>query len=104
MGQVAWVRCPTQPVQTDSQQPSSVPRVVGASFGPSTIGLSVLRVEKDSVAARAGLRPGDVITHINGRNIVALYWENAVALLTKSDASVSVRLIGREERILAFPQ
>lgn len=79
-------------------------RVVGASFGPNTMGISVLQVDKNSVAAHAGLRSGDLITQINGRNIAALYWENAVALLTRADASVSVRLVGNEERILTFPQ
>ena len=90
-------------VSQTQQGPPSVPRVVGASFGPSTIGLGVLGVEKGGVAAHAGLRPGDVITHINGRNVVALYWENAAALLT-TDASVTVRLIGNAERVLVFPQ
>ena len=94
----------TQPVQAAAQEPSSVPRVVGASFGASTMGLSVLQVDKNSVAARAGLKSGDLITQINGRNVAPLYWEIAVALLTSADASVSVRLIGNEERILTFPQ
>jgi archaellum component FlaG (FlaF/FlaG flagellin family) len=95
---------PTQPVQMDSQEPSSVPRVVGASFGANTMGLSILQVDKNSVAARAGLQSGDLITQINGRNIAPLYWENAVALLTTAGTSVSVRLMGNEERILTFPQ
>jgi PDZ domain len=87
------------------RQPPPAPRVVGASFAPSTMGIGVLSVDKDSAASRAGLRAGDLITHINGRNVAPLYWENAVALLTTSGSSVSVRLMGsNEERTITYPQ
>jgi len=92
-----------QPAHVDSANPPSIPRLVGASFGPSTMGIGVLHVDKNTPASRAGLRAGDLITHINGRNVAPLYWENAVALLTTSGSSVTVRLMGNEERILSFP-
>jgi PDZ domain len=95
---------PVQQTQANSGTLPTVPRVVGATFAPSTMGIGVLSVDKNSAASRAGLRAGDLITHINGRNVAPLYWENAVALLTTSGSSVSVRLMGsNEERVLTFP-
>jgi len=90
-------------VQVNSGTLPTVPRVVGATFGQSAMGIVVFRVDKGGVASLAGLKPGDQITHINGRNIAPLYWENAVALLTTSGSAVSIRLMGNEERILTFP-
>lgn len=97
------VATPVQQTQVKSETVPAVPRVVGATFGPGTQGISVLSVDKNSVAARAGLRAGDLITHISGRDVTGLYWEYAVAYLT-TGKSVSVRLMGRdEERVLSFP-
>ena len=98
------IATPVQQTQVNSGTLPPAPRVVGATFAPSTMGIGVLSVDKDSAASRAGLTAGDLITHINGRNIAPLYWENAVALLTTSGAAVSVRLMGSDkERVLSFP-
>jgi hypothetical protein len=91
-------------MQESPTKPPSSPRVIGAAFGPSTMGLSVVQVDKNGVASRAGLRPGDLITQINGRDVSALYWQYAVSLITSSGPSVSVRLMGDQERILTFPK
>ena len=89
------VRKPTTP-------PSAHRRVVGATFGPHPQGLAVLDVDKKGVAARAGLKVGDLITEIDGRATAPIYWEYAAALLTTSGNTVTVKVLGKGELVLSF--
>jgi PDZ domain len=77
-------------------------RVVGATFGPHPQGLAVLGIDKNGVAARAGLRVGDLITEVDGRATAPIYWEYAMALLTSSGNTVTVKVLGRGELVLSF--
>jgi predicted metalloprotease with PDZ domain len=77
-------------------------RVVGATFGPHPQGLAVLGIDKNGVAARAGLKVGDLITEINGRETAPIYWEYAAALLTTGGDTVTVKVLGRGEFVLSF--
>jgi hypothetical protein len=82
--------------------PMNPPRLVGANFGPSPEGLAVISVDKGGVAARAGLKAGDIITHIDGHGTAALYWEYAAARLTQGANTVTVYVLGKGERTLSF--
>jgi serine protease Do len=52
-------------------------------------GAVVTRVDPRSIAARAGIRPGDVITEINGQKITSA--ADASGALDKADLSKGVR-------------
>jgi len=77
-------------------------RVVGATFGPHPQGLAVLGIDKNGVAARAGLKVGDLITEIDGRETAPIYWEYAAALLTTGGNTVTIKVLGRGEFVLSF--
>jgi membrane-associated protease RseP (regulator of RpoE activity) len=99
---------PHDPPQTESpaiRKPASQTahrRVVGATFGSNPQGLAVLGIDKNGVAARAGLRVGDLITEIDGRATAPIYWEYAAALLTTRGNTVRVKVLGRGELVLSF--
>jgi membrane-associated protease RseP (regulator of RpoE activity) len=96
---------PKTPPQTKSRPrvaQSARRRVVGATFGPHPQGLAVLGIDKNGVAARAGLKVGDLITEIDGRATAPIYWEYAAALLTSSGNTVTVKVLGRGELVLSF--
>jgi PDZ domain/PEGA domain len=79
-------------------------RDIGATFGASDQGLSVISINKNGPAARAGLKRGDVITQINGQQTAPLYWKNAETLLSTTSESVQLEVLGKGERILTFAQ
>ena len=79
-------------------------RDLGAIFGASDLGLSVISVDKYGPAARAGLKRGDIITEINGQQTAPLYWRNAEALLSVAGDTVQLEILGKGERTLSFAQ
>jgi len=54
---------------------------IGVAVGPERRGLLIARVFDSSPAARAGLRPGDVIVAVNGRSLQGLSADQATALI-----------------------
>lgn len=70
------------------------------SFGLSDPrGVAVTSVPEDTPADRGGIRPGDVITHINGETVVDYYDAlNRVASLQPGEEAV-VTLIRGEEKL-----
>jgi PDZ domain len=92
----------TAPVARKPSGQTARKRVVGASFGPHPQGLAVLGIAKNSVAARAGLKVGDLITEIDGRPTAPIYWEYAAALLTSGGNTVTIEVMGRGELVLSF--
>lgn len=66
---------------------------IGVSVGPEHRGLLIARVFDSSPAARAGLKPGDLITAVNGRSLTGLSSETATALIKGppgTDVSIAV--------------
>ncbi len=79
------------------------PRLARAFGIDTTAGVVVSRVEVDSPADQAGLRPGDVVLELNGRRIVnAATMRNAIGLL-RVGQRVAVRVVrdGREHTLEA---
>ena len=77
---------------------------VGMTVEEIERGLRVLTVYKGSPADRGGLKPGDVITHVNGRSISGESSEESTTRI-KGPAGTSVRLTVRskgEERVLTL--
>jgi carboxyl-terminal processing protease len=54
---------------------------IGVAVGPQHRGLSIAHVFDSSPAARAGLKPGDVIVGVNGRKLEGLSADSATALI-----------------------
>jgi carboxyl-terminal processing protease len=54
---------------------------IGVAVGPEHRGLRIVRVFDSSPAARAGLKPGDLIVAVNGRKLEGLPPDTAVALV-----------------------
>jgi carboxyl-terminal processing protease len=54
---------------------------IGVSVGPEHRGLLIARVFNSSPAARAGLKPGDLIVAVGGRKLEGLSGDAAVALI-----------------------
>jgi carboxyl-terminal processing protease len=69
---------------------------VGMTVEEIERGLRVLTVYKGSPADRGGLRPGDVITHVDGRSIAGESSEESTTRI-KGPAGTSVRLTVRSE-------
>jgi carboxyl-terminal processing protease len=64
---------------------------IGVSVGPERRGLLIARVFDSSPAARAGLKPGDLIVAVNGRKLEGLSADAAIALI-KGVPGTNVRL------------
>jgi carboxyl-terminal processing protease len=64
---------------------------VGMTVEEVRRGLRVLTVYRDSPAARGGVKPGDVITEVNGRSIAGRSSEESTARI-KGEAGTSVTL------------
>ncbi len=64
---------------------------IGVAVGPHRRGLLIARVFDSSPAARAGLKPGDVIVAVNGRKLEGLSADAATALI-KGVPGTDVRL------------
>jgi carboxyl-terminal processing protease len=69
---------------------------VGMTVEAIPRGLRVLTVYEDSPAARGGLRPGDLITHVNGRSIAGASSEESTTRI-KGPAGTAVRLTVRSD-------
>ena len=69
---------------------------VGMTVEEIERGLRVLTVYKGSPADRGGLRPGDVITHVNGRSIAGESSEESTTRI-KGPAGTSVKLTVRSK-------
>jgi carboxyl-terminal processing protease len=69
---------------------------VGMSVDEVERGLRVLTVYEGSPAARGGLEPGDVITHVDGRSIAGQSSEESTTRI-KGPAGTSVRLTVRSD-------
>jgi carboxyl-terminal processing protease len=69
---------------------------VGMTVEEIPRGLRVLTVYEDSPAARGGLRPGDVITHVDGRSIAGASSEESTTRI-KGPAGTPVRLTVRTD-------
>src|SRR5688572_11304003 len=69
---------------------------VGMTVEEIERGLRVLTVYKGSPADRGGLRPGDVITHVDGRSIAGESSEESTTRI-KGPAGTSVRLTVRSK-------
>src|SRR5438105_4280897 len=54
---------------------------IGVAVGPERRGLLIARVFDSSPAARAGLKPGDLIVNVNGRRLEGLSPDSAIALI-----------------------
>jgi carboxyl-terminal processing protease len=74
---------------------------IGVAVGPQRRGLLIGRVFDSSPAARAGLRPGELIVAVNGRRLEGLSADAAIALI-KGVPGTDVR-IGIERRSAARP-
>lgn len=70
---------------------------VGMTVDKVDDGLKVISVYEGSPAARGGLRPGDVITHVNGRSIASASSEESTTKI-KGPAGTAVRLTVRTEK------
>jgi Zn-dependent protease with chaperone function len=86
------------PPPASSESAVSIEHVAGATFGPHDLGLLVRSVAPNGLAARAGLQRGDIITKINGHYTASLYWEYAEALLTNDGDSVTLTVLGQQDR------
>jgi carboxyl-terminal processing protease len=70
---------------------------IGVAVGPDRRGLLIARVFDSSPAARARLRPGDLIVAVNGRKLAGLAPDAAAALI-KGPPGTDVELGIRERR------
>jgi carboxyl-terminal processing protease len=70
---------------------------VGMTVEKVDDGLKVITVYDGSPAARGGLRPGDVITHVDGRSIAGASSEESTTKI-KGPAGTAVRLTVRSEK------
>jgi carboxyl-terminal processing protease len=70
---------------------------IGVEVNPDRSGLLIARVFDSSPAARARLRPGDVIVAVNGRRLAGVAPQTAAALI-KGPPGTDVQLAVRERR------
>jgi carboxyl-terminal processing protease len=70
---------------------------VGMTVDSVDDGLKVITVYEGSPAARGGLRPGDVITHVDGHSIAGASSEESTTKI-KGPAGTAVRLTVRSEK------
>src|SRR5271166_4240472 len=70
---------------------------IGVSVGPERRGLLIARVFNSSPAARAGLKPGDVILAVDGHKLEGLNANAAVALI-KGLPGTDVELVSEAPR------
>ena len=81
------VGCAIPPSLADD---SLVPGTIGVAVGPDSAGVVITEVRPGSSAARADLRPGDVITGYDGNRI--LNGREFERLLLKSEPGTTARL------------
>ena len=55
------------------------------------ISILVMEVDKGSPAFEAGLRPGDLVTHINGEAVQGLFHTQVLQLLLSGGEAVTLR-------------
>lgn len=94
----------TQPLPAEPETPSAeqtpAPRVdtkvtpevdLGATLGTATDGVAVVRLEKNSPLARAGLQEGDRIRQVAGRNVLTP--DSIYRVLNEFDGGTTVELV-----------
>lgn len=77
---------------------------IGVDVAPAPDGLEVLSREPGSPAERAGILPGDIITHIDGRDLRKTPFEEAVNNLLNGAPDTPVRLTVRTPASAASPE
>ena len=77
---------------------------MGVSFQRDSVGLLVVVVEPGSMAAGAGIRPGDVVTSIDGVSTNNPAWENwRVKYAAREGAPIEIKLIRDGKAITMTP-
>ena len=64
---------------------------IGASLESSDTGIRVVEVFEDSPAEKSGLRPGDIITAVDGKSVVGMDAASAATLI-RGESGTEVRL------------
>ncbi|VEL30806.1 unnamed protein product [Protopolystoma xenopodis] len=59
------------------------------------------QIEENSVAYRAGLRPGDYILEVNGTNVATMSHEGVVDLIRQSGDMLAMKVLTVERQILS---
>ena len=73
-------------------------RAIRVYFGDTdfyTVHHLVMEVDKGSPAFEAGLRPGDLVTHINGEAVQGLFHTQVLQLLLSGGEAVTLRATGK---------
>ena len=72
---------------------------------PTSSGVVVTEVQPDSVAANAGIRPGDVIKRVNGKEVASIDSVRS-ALTTQSNGKPALVMVSRQgaNLFVALPQ
>ena len=81
-----------------SVEPLTPPIARQAGVPEALRGLVVRDVQEDGVAASAGLRPGDVITRVDGREVATV--EGLREALRRDDAKPALVLVRRQDATL----
>jgi predicted metalloprotease with PDZ domain len=78
---------------------------MGVSFQRDSAGLLVVLVEPGSMAAGAGIRPGDVVTSIDGVSANNPAWENwRVKYANREGAPIEIKFIREGKTVTITPQ
>jgi hypothetical protein len=89
---------PGEDLEFDLIVPASRTGGVGVTIGEHEYGIEAVLVHEGTPAWEAGLRPGDVITQVEGRDAVDLSPDDFVQVMTGPEGSnVSFRALVRDE-------
>lgn len=85
---------PSTPAPVDPAPPPTARMVgprLGVSVSPGPSGLAVVRIEKDSLAEKLGVKPGDILRSVNGDEVDSA--EAVATALARDAARVSVDIV-----------